>query len=343
MYEKCTTALVTPFKGGELDLGGLEQLIGFQKQFGVKGILLSGTTGESPTIGKDEYEQLLKILSDNSSGIEAIAGTGGNSFEKSWEATKKAYDHGIRNSLLVDPYYNGPSSLEIRREYVSPLAAKFPEMRFIPYIIPGRTGTQMLPQDLAILKSEHGNIRAVKEATGNIENMRLTRKLCGSGFEILSGDDDKTFEMMTDDQIGACGVVSVASNIFPGEITRLTEAVLENRIEEAENIRASLKPIFGIIGIKTEENTPHGLTVFKARNPLPIKSLMNILGMPSGPCRRPMGRLTRNSLTVLVEACKKSLSLNRDMFKPVEDYFNVDVEERLGNEKYQEGLYYEGY
>lgn len=343
MYEKCTTALVTPFKGGELDPEGLKALIQFQKEGSVTGILTLGTTGESPTVRSGESEDMLRILSENSSGILPIAGAGSNSFKKSLEATKKVYDNGIRNVLLVDPYYNGPSSLEIRKEYVSPLAQKFPDVDFLPYVIPGRTGTQLLPQDLALLNEEHENIRAVKEATGNLDNMTLTRKLCGSDFEILSGDDDKTFVMMTDAEIKACGVVSVASNIFPREITRLTESILNGRLDKASEIRESLKPIFGIIAIKTEETTAHGTATCKARNPLPIKSLMNILGMPSGPCRRPLGRLTKSALAKLVDACKKSLALNREMFSPIEEHFNVDVEERLNNSKHLEGLYYEGY
>jgi len=343
MYEKCTTALVTPFKNGELDVEGLEELVRYQKESCASGILISGTTGESPTIKKSESELMLRIMTDNSSGIVPIVGTGSNSFDKSLEATRTAYDRGMRNALLVDPYYNGPSSLEIRKEYVSPLAGKFPEMSFIPYVIPGRTGTQLLPHDLALLKNEHENIRAVKEATGNFDNMKLTRKLCGTDFEILSGDDDKTFEMMADFQINACGVVSVASNIFPREIAGLTGALLDGKLDDAKRFNDSLKPIFSIIGIKTEESTPYGNTLFKARNPLPIKTLMNILGMPSGPCRRPLGRLTRSALEILIEACKESLVLNREMFRPIEDHFDVDVEERLSNKKYLEGLCYEGY
>jgi 4-hydroxy-tetrahydrodipicolinate synthase len=292
---------------------------------------------------EDEWADILKTLAENSSGIVAIAGTGSNSFSKSLKATTAAYDYGFRNILLVDPYYNGPSSPEIRKEYIAPIAIKFPEVSIIPYVIPGRSGTQLLPQDLAILKDYNSNIRAVKEATGDFNNMRLTRELCGNDFEILSGDDDKTFEMMTDDAIRACGVVSVASNIFPGEITRLTTAILEGRIEEAKEINNALKPIFGCIGIKTEEATPYGNVTVKARNPLPVKSLMSLLGMPSGNCRKPLGKLTRQALELLVESCKKSFELNSDMFSPIEKHFDVDVQDRLQNEKCMDGLFYEGY
>jgi hypothetical protein len=94
-------------------------------------------------------------------------------------------------------------SLEIRKEYIEPLSHHFPEMQFIPYVIPGRTGTQLLPQDLAIMHQQYPNVSAVKEATGDLENMRLTRKLCGANFNILSGDDDKTYAMMTAPDIAA--------------------------------------------------------------------------------------------------------------------------------------------
>ena len=109
-----------------------------------------------------------------------------------------------------------PSSLEIRREYYEPIAGEYPDLDMIPYIIPGRTGAQMLAQDLAILAKNRPNISSVKEATGNPDNMRLTRKLCGDDFNILSGDDGLVYDIMTDADIRACGSISVMSNIAPG-------------------------------------------------------------------------------------------------------------------------------
>ena len=124
-------------------------------------------------------------------------------------------DAGVDAVLLVDPYYNGPSSLEIRKEYVEPVARKFPSIQVIPYVIPGRTGAQLLPEDLAILAQNFENVRTVKEATGDLKNMKQTRKCCGDDYVILSGDDGLTFDMMTDPEINAVGAISVISNIAP--------------------------------------------------------------------------------------------------------------------------------
>jgi 4-hydroxy-tetrahydrodipicolinate synthase len=150
----------------------------------------------------------------------------------------------VKAVLIVDPYYNGPSSLEISREYVEPLAHGFPEMEFIPYIIPGRTGTQLLPQDIALLHSTLSNLNNIKEATGDLERMAKTRTLCGEDFDILSGDDDKTFEMMTHNDIRASGVISVMSNVVPGAIGEMVKAIQDRNMAKANRMKDILDPLF---------------------------------------------------------------------------------------------------
>jgi len=153
--------------------------------------------------------------------------------------------------LLVDPYYNGPSSLEIRKEYVAPVAEKFPDLQIIPYVIPGRTGAQLFPEDIALLYKEFKNISTVKEATGNLDNMRRTRECCGPDFTILSGDDGLTFEMMTDSSIGAAGVISVASNIAPKAVSQMVKFLTNGKKDEARKICKALEPLFGLVTVKT--------------------------------------------------------------------------------------------
>jgi 4-hydroxy-tetrahydrodipicolinate synthase len=170
-------------------------------------------------------------------------------------------------------------------------------------VIPGRTGTQLLPQDIAMLHQQYPNVSAVKEATGDLENMRLTRKLCGANFNILSGDDDKTYTMMTAQDIAASGVISVTSNI-------------------------------------TQEQTPYGAVTCKARNPLAYKTLMNMLGMPSGTCRQPLGKMTRNGLEVVLANARKVYENHPEILQPVEDFFSVDLMERLYKERFWQGLTY---
>jgi len=245
--------------------------------------------------------------------------------------------------LLVDPYYNGPSSLEIRREYVGPVAERFPELDVIPYIIPGRTGTQLLPEDLALLHRQYANVRAVKEATGDLENMARTRACCGDNFAILSGDDDKTFDMMTSDVIRARGVISVASNIAPRAVQQFTKYLLEGQRTEAEALLQGLKPLFGIITVKTQEETPYGTVTCRARNPLATKTLMNILGMPAGSCRPPLGKMTPNGLQVVLNAARTVQRTHPEIFAPIAEFFDVDVERRLKDEANWRQLCYEAY
>jgi 4-hydroxy-tetrahydrodipicolinate synthase len=230
--------------------------------------------------------------------------------------------------------------MEIRREYIEPIASQFPEVQVIPYIIPGRTGTQLFPQDLAILHEQYSNVRCVKEATGDLKNMELTRQVCGADFDILSGDDDKTYTMMISPDIAASGVISVVSNIAPGAVVDMVHYVLDGNEEAASVISQALQPLFNIVTVKTQEQTPYGQVACKARNPLACKTLMNILGMPSGPCRQPLGKMTRNGLEVVLINARRVYESNPQIFKPITDYFGVDLKERLYNEKYLEGLFY---
>jgi len=342
-FSGCYTALVTPIKPNqEVDFNGLKNLVEFQVNEGVPGILAVGTTGESPTLTWDEHILVIEKIHE---GVDerglTIAGTGSNSTQEVMHAMKRTWNLGLKNFLLVDPYYNGPSSLEIRKEYIEPIAKRFPEAQIIPYVIPGRTGTQLLPQDLAILHSQFANVSAVKEATGNIENMKLTRKLCGKDFDILSGDDDKTFEMITSPEVKASGVISVASNVAPKAVQNMVQYALEGKLNEAVKLQEALKPLFSIITVKTEEQTSFGSATCKARNPLPYKTLMNILGMPSGPCRRPLGKMTRNGLEIVLARAREVYEKNPEILRPVEEFFDVDLSKRLYEEKFWRGLFYD--
>nr|MBL0701264.1 4-hydroxy-tetrahydrodipicolinate synthase [Desulfobacterales bacterium] len=297
MIKGCYTALVTPFKGDAVDYEGLDSLVDFQIENGVAGILAVGTTGESPTLTWEEHNRVIKTVAAKTKGrCLCIAGTGSNNTKETIEATGHAAECGADAVLLVDPYYNGPSSLEIRREYIEPVAREFPDMQIIPYVIPGRTGAQLLPEDLAILSMEFYNVNTVKEATGNIENMRRTRECCGPGYSIMSGDDGMAFQMMTDPDIKASGVISVLSNIVPGAITELLNLTGNGEIEKAEKLHSALKPLFELVTVSTMEATPFGETLCRARNPLAVKTLMSILGMPSGGCRKPLGKMTQKGV-----------------------------------------------
>ena len=344
MLSGCCTALVTPFKDNSVDYKGLVKLVEFQLKNRISGILAAGTTGESPTLTWDEHNKIIEnIAKKTKNKCFCIAGTGSNNTKEALSATDHAASIGVDAVLLVDPYYNGPSSLEIRKEYIEPVATAFPNVQIIPYVIPGRTGTLLLPEDLAMICNRFKNVKAVKEATGDLENMKRIRNFCGPGFSILSGDDAMTYHMMTDPEIKADGVVSVISNIAPDAVAKMVRLLKEGDRTEAKRLAHDLKPLFELVTIKTIEQTPYGKVTCRARNPLSLKVLMSILGMPSGGCRRPLGKITANGLKIIIETVRNVHNNNPEILSPAADFFGVNINERLNNPSYLEGTYYEKY
>ena len=345
MRAGCFTAIATPFMDdGAVDYDGLDQLAEFQITNGITGIVAVGTTGESPVLSWDEHNKVIEAIAKKTKGrCLCIAGTGSNNTTESFEATKHAAEVGADAVLLVDPYYNGPSSLEIRREYVTPIAAAHPNIKIIPYIIPGRTGAQMLPEDLAILYKSYPNVSSVKEATTNVENMRRTRQCCGEDYTILSGDDGMTYEMMIDPEIKASGTISVTSNVAPKALSRMVELLNAGNQSEANTLMMQLQPLFSLVTVTTTEKTPYGDVSCRARNPSAYKAMMAILGMPSGGCRPPLGRLTENGLNVVLDGLRRVYSYSPEILRPIEEFFNVDIGQRLEDPKIREGLYYKNY
>ena len=253
-FDGCWTAMVTPFDElGELDLEGLRKNTRFQISQGAK-LVPTGTTGESPTLDWKEHDTVIEEVVKLAKGETFImAGAGSNSTKEALRATKHAQEVGANAVLLVDCYYNGPSSFELRTQYHGVIAKEFPDLFVTPYIIPGRTGTQMEVEDMAILHRQFKNVRAVKEATGDLERMAKTRVLLGNDFDILSGDDDITFEMMTRHDISASGVVSVISNVVPGAIAEMTRAIFAGEEDKATKLKEALDPLFKIVTVKTVE------------------------------------------------------------------------------------------
>jgi 4-hydroxy-tetrahydrodipicolinate synthase len=344
MKSGCYTALITPFSGDQVDYQGLEKLADFQILNGITGILAVGTTGESPTLRWDEHIKVIECISKKAKGkCLCIAGTGSNNTNEALSATKHASDAGVDAVLMVDPYYNGPSSLEIRREYIGPVAEAFPNLTIIPYVIPGRTGAQLLPEDLALLKDSYNNVSAVKEATGNLENMKRTRNVCGSDYLIFSGDDALVYDMMTDPDIAASGLISVASNIVPKYATQVVELLAKKKQAEARALMDRLAPLFNLTTVITKEQTPYGEVTCRARNPLGIKTAMAILGMPSGPCRKPLGKMSRQGLDYVLNTLKQVYQDSPDILAPIGDFFQVDVGKRLHDPESLNGLNYTSY
>ena len=344
MHQGCYTALITPFKDQAVDWAGLEKLIDFQLANGTAGLLAVGTTGESPVMTWDEHNQVIETVAKKCKGKSyCIAGTGSNNTKEAMEGTAEAAKAGVNAVLLVEPYYNGPSSLEIRREYIAPIAKAFPNLEVIPYVIPGRTGTQIYPEDLAILNREFPNVHTVKEATGDMFNIRRTRAVCGPDYEIFSGDDGVTLEMILDPEVKSIGAISVMSNIAPKAYSELVRLALEGKTEAAKTLDLKLKPLNDLVTFKTKETTPYGEVVFRARNPLPVKAMFDILGVFPGECRRPLGKLTPKAGEVVLKALQDVNREAPEILAPLGDFFGVDIDARLNDKNALKTICYENY
>lgn len=333
------TALVTPMSpDGSVDWNGLSTNVEFQLSQGISGLLPVGTTGESPTLDWEEHNEVIdRVVALCAGRCAVLAGTGSNSTSEAIESTRHAVESGAEAVLLVDCYYNGPSSQELRDEYHAAVAREFPDTAVVPYVIPGRTGTALSAEDLAILAHECPNVTTVKEATGDLERMARTRALVGNEFSIMSGDDDITLRMMSDPRIRADGVISVASNVVPGGVARMVRSAAAGDIDGAQAMHDALAPLLGIVTVKVDNprTLPSGETVIvndRYRNPLAVKTLMAGLGMPAGPCRRPLGRMTRAGVQIVRAAVRRVWQRNPELLAPINEFFGVDVEARISDD-----------
>ena len=334
-FEGCWTAMITPFnRKGEVDVEGLEKNIQFQVENGAH-LVPTGTTGESPTLDWREHDRVITKTAKLAKGkVFVVAGTGSNSTKEAIRGSKHAVEVGAQGVLLVDCYYNGPSSLEMRTQYYEVIAKAFRKAFVMPYVIPGRTGTKLEVEDLAILNRKYKNVRSVKEATADLERMAKTRTLLGEDFDILSGDDDKTFTMMTRNDIRASGVVSVMSNIVPGPIREMVKAILSGDMEKANRLKDVLDPLFKVVTVNTMESYEGFEVPAKFRNPSAIKTMMKGLGLPSGPCRPPLGKMTPKGAEVVRNALKEVYGKDKGVLMPIQIFYKVNIEERLANDRY---------
>jgi 4-hydroxy-tetrahydrodipicolinate synthase len=340
------TALITPFKeDGSVDYDGLEKNIAFQTDQGITGILAVGTTGESPTLSTREHiDVIAKVNKFAAERCGVLAGTGSNSTQEALNHCKHAFDCGVNKVLLVDCYYNGPSSLELRDEYYRAILDECKNIDVVIYVIPGRTGTAISPADIAILSGEYDRVTAIKEATGDLGRMEEERSLMPQ-MSIMSGDDDKTYEMMARESIRAQGVISVMTNIAPKAVTQMVDALLRGNTSEANTLKDKLKPLFSIVTVKakSERTLPDGKKIVvedRFRNPLAVKTVMNALGMPAGLLRRPIGKMTRQGIAIARGAVKEVFDRSPEILEPIEDFFGVDLEKRINDDSYWDHLSY---
>ena len=263
----CYTALVTPFRDGEVDYAALGELVEAQIRAGVDGVVPVGTTGESPTLDFEEHPRVIRHVIEAVNGrCPVIAGTGGNSTKEAVKLTREAAEAGADASLQVTPYYNKPTQEGLYRHFAT--VADEGGLPVVLYNVPGRTGREIEVATVQRLAA-HPRIAALKEAGGSVD--RVSRTLLGCGITVLSGDDSLTLPMIA---VGAKGIISVASNICPAEVTAMVHAALEGRWQEARDAHYRLYPLFRDLFIET--------------NPIPVKAAMAMAGRIQEEYRLPL-------------------------------------------------------
>src|SRR5262252_3457588 len=277
MFRGTFTALVTPFRDGDIDVSAFEQLIETQIAAGITGIVAIGTTGESPTLSHEEREQVIHVaVAKSNKRCLVLAGTGSNSTEHAIADTKRAEKLGVDAALLVEPYYNKPSQEGLFRHFKA--VADATSLPVMLYNIPGRCSVDIVPETVARLAKECRNIVSIKEASGSVERVGELRRHLPDAFTILSGDDSLTLPFMA---VGAAGVVSVASNLFPSEVCGLVRACESDDLKSAEKVHRRLLPLFKDLFIEP--------------NPVPVKTALGWRGVMSGEVRLPLCEMSETN------------------------------------------------
>ena len=274
MFKGVYTAIITPFEqDGEIDWDALKNLVEFNIEYNVSGIVPCGTTGESPTLSHDEHDKVIeKVVKWVDSRCKVIAGTGSNSTAEAIRLTKHAEKAGADACLVVNPYYNKPTQEGLFRHFKA--VADSVKIPIVVYNIKGRTGVNVETATLMRLIKACSNIVAVKEASGDINQMKDVLKFAPSEFDVLSGDDGITFELI---KAGGKGVISVASNMIPEKMVAMVDATLKGNYQEAEKLNSEMEDFFSGEFIET--------------NPIPIKAALAMKGMCEEVYRLPMCEL----------------------------------------------------
>ena len=283
MFRGTFTALVTPFRNGGIDIAAFEKLIENQIAAGISGVVAVGTTGESPTLSHEERQQLIRLtVATAKKRCLVLAGTGSNATQHAVADTKIAEKLGADGALLVAPYYNKPSQEGLFLHFKT--IADATSLPIILYNIPGRCGVDIAPDTVTRLAKECRNIVSIKEASGSVERISELRVRLPESFTILSGDDSLTLPFMS---VGAAGVVSVASNLFPTEVCALVRAYEGGDVKSASNLHRKMFPLFKDLFIEP--------------NPVPVKTALGWRGAMSGEVRLPLCEMTESNQARLRE------------------------------------------
>ena len=281
MFRGTFTALVTPFRDSSIDVSAFEELIEAQINAGITGVVAVGTTGESPTLSGDERAQVIRLaVARANKRCLVLAGTGSNSTHHAIAETRTGEKLGVDAALLVAPYYNKPSQEGLFRHFKA--IADGTSLPIMLYNIPGRCGVDILPETVERLAKECRNIVSIKEASGSVERVGELRRRLPETFTILSGDDSLTLPFMA---VGAAGVVSVASNLFPSDVCALVRACEAGDLKAAERLHLKFLRLFKDLFIEP--------------NPVPVKTALGWRGAMSPEVRLPLVEMSEANQTRL--------------------------------------------
>ena len=264
------TAIVTPFQNGQLDEGALERIIKLQIKGGVDGIVPVGTTGESPTVDMAEHVRIIELSVKFAGGkLKVLAGTGGNATNEAIFLTQAAEKAGADGSLQVAPYYNKPTQEGLFQHFRA--ISRATKLPLVLYSIPGRCGVEIAIDTVKRLAREYKNIVGIKEAGGSCDRVSQLRAALGENFTILSGDDSLTLPFMS---VGAHGVVSVASNVIPKEVSQMVKLFAAGKSNAAIRLHEKYYPLFKDLFIET--------------NPTPVKAALAMMKVIQEEYRLPL-------------------------------------------------------
>lgn len=281
----CGTALITPFRDGEVDYAAFAALTDRQVAAGIDFLVPLGTTGETPCLEDDERIKVLQIAKEHSGGLPVVAGGGTNSLQHTIRSMQMLDPHGVDAFLIVVPYYNKPTQ-EGQYQYFKAVAEST-DKPIVLYNVPGRTGVNMTAET-ALRLAEIPNIVAIKEASGNRPQVEEILRNAPKGFEVLSGNDDDTYWMMHQ---GGAGVISVASNVAPKHMAELISAIRGGYTEKAFKLNEELTPLF--------------TNCFVESNPIPAKAALHAMGLIENEFRLPLIPAQQSTYDLMVETIKK--------------------------------------
>jgi len=286
MFKGAITAIVTPFKNGQLDEAAYRELIEFQVQSGIHGIVPCGTTGESPTLSHAEHKRVVETCIDQvKKRVVVIAGSGSNNTAEALELTKHAQAAGADAALMITPYYNKPTQEGLYQHYKT--VASKTKIPIVVYNVPGRTSVNLLPETVARL-AEFPNIVGLKDATGDLKQGCKTLELCGDKITVLSGDDFTTFPLLC---VGGMGVISVVSNVVPADMAGMCNAFFQGDLAKARELHYKMWPLIEAMFFET--------------NPVPVKTAVKMMGKITGEVRQPLCLMSEANETKLRQVMQK--------------------------------------